>query len=670
MNGEMLLSGEAKTADPFLASNILPQQNRWVSSLPFYTTVFVILGIFSYQLLSGYQYSRREALITVNNLVDVLAESFETGLARAQSDLRVFVPEITDDDLSGHASEARQSDIEARMGYHLRQFPSVINYHVFNASGQVVYGAGSITPQAIFNVSDRAWFQQLRDDPNRNSVLSEVLFGRGMNDQTIILGIPIRDKQGHFRGALNAAINLSYYQKLIDTLDIGSHGTVILRSTDDFRLVLRRPQSGPLLNESIKDSELSKRILAGQVRGEGEYVFQMDNIDHIYAFRVLPGYSISVTVAVAAEDYLASWRKQAVLTGLISLAMIASLIMLYRREQTTQKQLMVIVEALKISKEQLRIAATAFEAQEGIIVADSNNVILRVNKAFTKITGYTAEEVIGSNPYILQSGCHDENFYAAIWESIDNTDTWEGEIWNRRKNGEVFPVHSTITAMKDPKGRITNYVSTFNDITFRKAAEEQIRNLAFYDVLTKLPNRRLLTERLTQTIASHKRSGCYGAVIFIDLDNFKPLNDTHGHAAGDSLLIEVARRISACVREIDTVARFGGDEFVVMLTELDMDKAESSAQASAVAQRIRAALAEVYRLTTRQIGKAETIVEHHCAASIGVVVFCHEESLEDVLKWADMAMYQAKAGGRNRVVFYQLDEMPYYDDMLELGNVP
>ena len=202
-------------------------------------------------------------------------------------------------------------------------------------------------------------------------------------------------------------------------------------------------------------------------------------------------------------------------------------------------------------------------------------------------------------------------------------------------------------------GTLISSWRSYRDNADRKMAEEQIRNLAFYDTLTQLPNRRLLNDRLTQTMAASKRNGRYAAMMFLDLDNFKPLNDTYGHGVGDLLLIEVALRIKSCVREIDTVARFGGDEFIVMLSELNEDKAESTTEASNVAEKIRSALAEPYTLKFQQNGKTES-VEHHCTSSIGVVLFInHEASVDDLFKWADIAMYQAKAAGRDLIRFYE-----------------
>ena len=305
-------------------------------------------------------------------------------------------------------------------------------------------------------------------------------------------------------------------------------------------------------------------------------------------------------------------------------------------------------------EEATRIAAIAFESHEGMIVTDVDGVILRVNAAFTKITGYTSTEAVGQFVRMLKSGRHDETFYANLLKSIKHTGSWQGEIWNLRKNGETYPAWLTVTAVERGDGVVTYYVATLSDITLRKAAENEIKNLAFYDTLTQLPNRRMLIDRLSQAIAASKRSGRYGALMFLDLDNFKPLNDQYGHAVGDLLLIEASRRISSCVREMDTVARFGGDEFVVMLSELDINKIESTTQAGLVAEKIRSALAEPYELLLSQPGEAGRTEQHRCTSSIGVALFAnHDASLEDLLKWADMAMYKAKRDGRNLIRFYE-----------------
>jgi diguanylate cyclase (GGDEF)-like protein/PAS domain S-box-containing protein len=307
----------------------------------------------------------------------------------------------------------------------------------------------------------------------------------------------------------------------------------------------------------------------------------------------------------------------------------------------------------KAAEAELRIAATAFESQQGMLITDADGVILRVNHAFAAITGYTFDEIVGQNPRMFKSDRHGADFYRAMWDRIDRTGGWKGEIWDRRKNGEVYPKWLTITAVKDDNGVVTHYVGAHFDITERKRAEDRVRQMAFHDALTELPNRRLLVDRLSQAVAASRRSGCYGALMFLDLDNFKSLNDTRGHAVGDLLLIEAASRLKQCVRQVDTVARFGGDEFVVMLSHLHADKAVSASQASAIAEKIRASLSKPYVLTIMREGKADATVGHDCTVSIGVALFIHDDGQDDILKWADKAMYQAKQGGRNAIRMYQ-----------------
>ncbi|MBB1076411.1 PAS domain S-box protein [Rhodoferax sp. 4810] len=301
----------------------------------------------------------------------------------------------------------------------------------------------------------------------------------------------------------------------------------------------------------------------------------------------------------------------------------------------------------------LEMAASVFShAQEGISITDIQGNILDVNDTFCQITGYTRGEVIGKNTRLLKSERQDAAFYQDLWKALLVNGHWNGEIWNRRKNGEIYPELLTISAVRDERGVTRQYVALFSDISARKAIEDRVRQLAFFDALTDLPNRRLLTDRLTQILLANKRSGHFGAVLFLDLDNFKPLNDQHGHAVGDMLLIEVARRLKSCVREVDTVARLGGDEFVVVLSELNTTLETSRAQALAVAEKIRQALSEVYRLqrSTSAQAPADQLIEHHCTASVGVAVFEPSQTDQDtILRHADQAMYRAKEAGRNRV---------------------
>jgi diguanylate cyclase (GGDEF)-like protein/PAS domain S-box-containing protein len=456
-----------------------------------------------------------------------------------------------------------------------------------------------------------------------------------------------------------------------------------------------------------------------------------------------------------------------------------------RNAQAQLCHFVVVARDVSVQKEleqRLQLSASVFtHAREGITITDAQGLIVEVNQAFSRITGYSHADAVGQNPRLLKSGRQDQAFYEAMWLDLLSRGYWSGEIWNKRKSGEIYPEKITINAVHDALGNIDRFVAIFTDITEskrleveikdakeyaenivesvrepllvlnadlkiltanhsfyetfkvtsadtignfiydlgnrqwdipklrvlfeevlpnssvfnnyevdhnflgighktillnareiyrenigshiillamediteRKQLEDQVRQLAFYDSLTQLPNRRLLNDRLVQLMVASKRSACHCAVMVLDLDNFKPLNDTRGHLVGDLLLIEAARRLSSCLREMDTVARFGGDEFVVLLGELDANKAVSVEQALLVAEKIRASVSAVYQLKGTQEGAPETCIEHRCTASIGVVVFLNDQSThEGILNQADAAMYQAKAAGRNRVRLY------------------
>ncbi len=302
-----------------------------------------------------------------------------------------------------------------------------------------------------------------------------------------------------------------------------------------------------------------------------------------------------------------------------------------------------ITESRRVEQE-LRIAASAFESLHGMIVTDAQGIILRVNRAFSEMTGYSAQEVVGQRPSMFQSGYHDAAFYTQMWRALKDDGAWFGELWDRRKSGEIFPLLQSISAVRSPEGLVTHYVAAFADISERKAAEEKIRHLAFYDPLTQLPNRRLLLDRLQHAMALSERTGSHGALMFIDLDQFKALNDTLGHDVGDLLLVEVAKRLGESVRASDTAARQGGDEFVVMLEDLSRNVPEAAEQARAVAEKILANLNRPYPLAGHELRNTP---------SIGVAMFQGQgESVDLLMRQADLAMYQSKAAGRNTLHFF------------------
>jgi diguanylate cyclase (GGDEF)-like protein/PAS domain S-box-containing protein len=298
----------------------------------------------------------------------------------------------------------------------------------------------------------------------------------------------------------------------------------------------------------------------------------------------------------------------------------------------------------KKAQEDLHIAAATFETHEAIMITNAEGVIMRVNNAFENITGFSKQEVINRNPRILNSGRHDKAFFTAFWNTLKTKGAWSGEIWDRHKSGRIYPKYLRVSAVKSADGETTQYVAMFSDISERKKTEEEIYNLAFYDPLTGLPNRRLLYDRLGVAMATSGRSRQYGALLYLDLDNFKKLNDTRGHEVGDRLLIEVGNRLRAIVRKLDTVARIGGDEFLVLLENIGHEEQGATQNVAQIAEKIRAALSEEYQIDEFSL---------YSSPSIGVCLFRgHDISLKDLVKHADIAMYHAKDAGKNKVRFF------------------
>ena len=302
---------------------------------------------------------------------------------------------------------------------------------------------------------------------------------------------------------------------------------------------------------------------------------------------------------------------------------------------------------LEQQKDELGIAAVTFNAQDGVIVTDINHTILKVNPSFAAITGYSSEEVIGKTPAVLQSGRQDKEFYRLMRESLDTSKFWQGEIWNRRKNGEIYPEWLTITAVTGETGH-THYVGIFSDITKRKSYEEKISFMAYHDRLTELPSRELFYDRLSRAMSQVRRKQDPLALFYLDLDGFKAVNDTHGHEAGDEVLKMTSKRLLSCVRDVDTVARLGGDEFAIILSGI-----ESSADATSVAEKVIRNLSEPITL---QNG-------HKCGIGVSIGIAIYPENgaeIDRLMSAADSAMYESKVNGKNT---YTLSNAQAHSDL-------
>jgi len=301
------------------------------------------------------------------------------------------------------------------------------------------------------------------------------------------------------------------------------------------------------------------------------------------------------------------------------------------------------VTAQKARETELNLSAKVFEfSGEAIMITDDHDQILSVNDAFTDVTGYRADEVIGKKPIFMDAGRADDDFYEKLWDTVHRDGHWKGEVWNRRKSGEIYPEWLAISVVRNAQGAVDHYVSIFSDITERKFREENIRHQAEHDFLTGLPNRVLLADRFDRLVASARRHPHRIALLFIDLDGFKDINDANGHRVGDALLTAIAQRIQRCIRDADTVSRHGGDEFVCLLTKIASDQA-----AYAVAGTI-----------LREIAKPVTIADQvFCiSASVGMVIYPdHGTTLDELMVRADASMYKVKRSGKNGVHLFRDD---------------
>jgi diguanylate cyclase (GGDEF)-like protein/PAS domain S-box-containing protein len=539
------------------------------------------------------------------------------------------------------------------------------------------------------NIRKTPWFQRFLKETR--FTVGQPFFGPISGKWVSVLSAPIWNEHHEMVGAIPLPLDLAAFDPNIPAqlLPAGSRYGFV---SEDGILIWRNHDPNSVIG-TRSNSDTARRIV--EVR-DGEFEsLAGDGVTRFYSVVPMPKTGWIAYVGVPASEVYAAAKQRAITTTAIALAAIVLLLLIAtaiarriaspvaeleraaravhdgdlgvraavggpRDIAVVTQEFNAMVEAQQRSVAQLRIAATAFESQEGMMITDANNVILQVNRAFTEITGYTAEEAVGQTPRLLSSGRHDTAFYAQMWESIKHIGGWQGEIWDRRKNGEIYPKWVTITAVKSDDGTVTQYVGTQVDITARKAAEDEIQHLAFYDQLTRLPNRRLLLERLQQALASSARSGHRWAMLFIDLDHFKTLNDTLGHDKGDLLLQQVAQRLVTCVRQGDTVARLGGDEFVAMLEGLSENPEEAVTQTETLGERILATLSQPYLLAGH---------EHRSTASIGVTVFSgHQTSIDELLKQADLAMYQSKTAGRNTLRFFDSEMQAIVTDRAALES--
>ncbi|MFA7268430.1 MAG: EAL domain-containing protein [Sterolibacterium sp.] len=535
---------------------------------------------------------------------------------------------------------AQRADFDALLAKRKAQFPEIRSLVVINAEGRVEFTA---TPKLKgFDSSQRDYFVAHIAKPlEPNFYVSRPFKTATGNDMSIAFSVAIYDDSNKFQGMAVSGIDPKYFESVLAQVKPALEGSIAALFNKHGDLIFRIPS--PERNKDISvfgSSSVKEHIGSDNSLTRHIGISATDGMKRIYAISRVGNTGISVAVATPFDIVLSGWRWNLFLRAGIFIFTAAVTLLLTWIAQSREQERRKAESARKQSETELHIAAAAFESQEGMVVTDAACNILRVNRAFTEITGYPPEEIVGRNPRILKSSRHDADFYRAMWESIRNTGGWQGEIWDRRKNGEEYPKWLIISAVRNDEGVVTHYIGSHYDITERKKAEEKIAELAYFDTLTGLPNRFSLNERLAQALGTAERNGKQLAVMLIDLDHFKTINDTLGHLIGDQILVQVAHRLTEAVRQSDLVARLGGDEFIVVLPEID-----TPADVAHVADKILTAVSAPYLIDEQEL---------QSSPSIGICLFPDDATeKQDLIKKADVAMYHAKAKGRRNYQFFK-----------------
>ncbi|MFA7281632.1 MAG: EAL domain-containing protein [Sterolibacterium sp.] len=514
-----------------------------------------------------------------------------------------------------------------------------------DANGSVTYGLNKNDPRNA-SVADRDYFQLQRDNPQAGLLISRPVLSRVTGKWSLVLSRRLSENGGKFAGIVAATIPLERFNERFASIKVGNLGSIGMRD-GDLRLIVRLPELPD--NGDIGSTRIAPNFTAALARDRnaGSYATGADSIDGVrrfHSYRRHAAYPFYINVGVAEEEYLAPWRGELFQTG--ALACMFLLVTVVFAGQLHNAWIKQKNFAAQMSSNELKYRQLFEQANDGIFLQDETGFV-DCNHHGARMYGLTKEQLIGRSPAELCPERQPNGRLSAEMAGERIAAAMKGEVthfeWQAlQADGTTLDVEISLSLVV-MNGK--NYLQAIvRDITARRQAEEEIKHLAFYDPLTQLPNRRLLLDRLKQALASSQRNRRFGALLFIDLDNFKTLNDTLGHHIGDLLLQQVAERLSTCVRAGDTVARLGGDEFVVMLEDLSEKAGEAVTQTETVAEKILATLSQTYQLAGYQ---------QRSTPSIGATLFDQSTtSIEELLKRADLAMYQAKAAGRNTLRFF------------------
>ncbi|TVU91761.1 bifunctional diguanylate cyclase/phosphodiesterase [Vreelandella titanicae] len=524
--------------------------------------------------------------------------------------------------------------------------PMVDAIAVVDSEGRLV-ASGRVNRRANADVSESAFFNAFKQ-AGQEELITPLYWSDIDQRYYLYHGRRLETSAGEFAGVAISSIVPEVFADSLEQMSVYD-GESIALVDPGLKFIARYPV--PEEQFTTGSQIVSPETTEWLARGESTWSINIDSpIDgrkRLFRMLRVGEYPMLAVVGVDLHELLSAWRQRALILTLV-MVVIALLgawgARHYLNRLALAHQLRQRIEEREQARAEAQIAAAAFQTHLGILITDPQGIILKVNETFSRITGYSEAEIVGNNPRMFSSGLQNSAFYRRLWKRVIKTGNWEGEIWNQRKNGELFPEWLTISAVYSVEGALTHYVATMSDISERKAAEQEIHQLAFYDTLTGLANRRLFMDRIGTALKELQRHQRCGALLFIDIDNFKQINDTLGHYAGDQVLQSVARRLGQMLRDTDTLARLGSDEFAVLIEGVDSNYAQTTRLAERIAHKLLATLNAPITLAEESI----TVT-----GSIGIAIMASNEyGVDDYLQQVDMALFQAKSGGRHGVCFF------------------
>jgi len=628
------MSSTPKSVPPILQRPRPPRQ-LWLGVLAgALATALLLCALAAYAVLqSRAQYEERAGLLTDN-----LAAAVERSVSANIEKVDLAISSIADHmerQLAGGRLDPAAATAHIRSQAASR--PELEGIRVTDARGTFILGP-TVDKVPGLSFADREWFIVQRENADAGLHASAPLRSKLAGLWIISFSRRYRAPDGSFAGAISAAVPLSYLTRELATVNAGDHGAVTLRDSR-LRLIARHAPAEPERVGQVGTQQVSPALRAAVVtqRTQTRYVDAGGDgeVERVATVRRLGVVPLLLTVELSSRDYLNDWYGEvrgvaAMCAGIVLVYAIGAWVLLRLLTQNRRAQ------------QRIEMLAKVFEgSRESIMLTDREHRIIEVNPAFTAQTGYLPEEVVGREPEFLYAERTPQAERAELERAVRESGQWWGEVWDRAKNGRVFPKWLSISTLRDADGVVTHHIASAIDVTDMKQAQAHILHLAHHDTLTQLPNRVQLQERLVAAMAQAGRDGGELAMLFIDMDRFKNINDTLGHQVGDGLLVEVGQRLRQLVRVTDIVARLGGDEFVLVLTNVG---SSGAAAATAVAGKLIQELGRPYRVGGHEL---------HSTPSIGIGIFPRDGTDTDTLmRNADTAMYGAKAAGRNTFQFF------------------